>query len=194
MSTPTTTRGQGAIPGWTWKLKYPKDGQFETIFVTVNGMLGRPVELFIVAKHDQDKLDAIAWAISKLLQGGHDVDDLIRHLWDFRGEGGTPPHPEAHRSIRSVANVCALALQGYLERARRQRAPGLAEPVRSDQVTSRTLAEQGEEDESGLEKISRARAEKAASGYGLCPKCGEQTLKHESGCDLCAGCGYSKCG
>ena len=29
--------------------------------------------------------------------------------------------------------------------------------------------------------------------YQICPKCGEVSLKIESGCETCIACGYSKC-
>lgn len=31
-------------------------------------------------------------------------------------------------------------------------------------------------------------------GLSKCPNCGELTLTHEGGCEICKNCGYSRCG
>ena len=31
-------------------------------------------------------------------------------------------------------------------------------------------------------------------GYSECPNCGDMTLTHEGGCEICKNCGYSRCG
>ena len=33
----------------------------------------------------------------------------------------------------------------------------------------------------------------AESKLETCPECGEDSVKHESGCLVCSSCGYSKC-
>ncbi len=33
-----------------------------------------------------------------------------------------------------------------------------------------------------------------AIGLSVCPECGQKTLRHEGGCDICSTCGFSSCG
>ena len=184
------SRTLGAIPGWTFKLKYPHQGESATIFATVNGMRGSPVEVFLSGKGDQDELSALAWTVSKLLQAGYPVQDLADSLWGFRGVGGIF-NAEAHRAITCLANVVAFALSAYVERAGwvncqdAGHAEGQAgKPGHQEVDWSRDGPPLGE----------RQLQETGAKQYEECPKCSQRTLVRESGCSTCYNCGYGKCG
>ena len=47
---------------------------------------------------------------------------------------------------------------------------------------------------SGYEKETDSKGKIISSKFQQCPKCGEASIIHQEGCDLCTSCSYSKCG
>ena len=47
--------------------------------------------------------------------------------------------------------------------------------------------------EPDVQVVNLPESGRVAQGVRQCPKCGAAALIHQEGCDLCTGCGYSKC-
>ena len=158
-----------ALPGFTYKLKWPETDH--AIYITMNDIVEaghrRPFEIFINSKN----MEHYAWTvaltrmISAVFRRGGDVSFVVEELkavFDPRGGqwlGG-----------RYVPSLLA-AIGGVIEKH---------------------LTEIGflkREDRPG-EALRMAVGESRRS---TCPRCGEQSLVFQEGCATCLSCGYSKC-
>src|SRR5688500_14813278 len=141
----------------------------------------RPFEIFINSKN----MEHFAWTvaltrmISAVFRRGGDVSFVVEELkavFDPRGgqwmEGRYVPSLLA--AIGGVIERHLIDI-GFLAPASE---PGVADPS-----------------EQRLRLAAGAR-EPAGSGasLGQCPNCGAAALTRQEGCDICLGCGYSRCG
>ena len=175
----------GALPGQTYKIKWPESDH--SIYITINDVVQdgrvRPFEVFINSKN----VDHFAWTvaltrmISAVFRRGGDVSfvvDELKNVFDPRGgywvEGRYIPS-----LLAAIGEVIErhMIIIGFIanpngdadgEQAR------IAVPVRG---------------------ADRGRAEGGDSGrLRGCPKCGTPGLIRQEGCETCVSCGYSKCG
>lgn len=112
--------------------------------------------------------EATARLISLALRSGVDLSQVVRQLKGIRC-----PHPiwQDGRLILSCPDAIALVLERYLKGR-----TGELEVQTEPNVT-----------------VSATAAATSEGGIGVCPDCGGD-LKHESGCETCISCGFSRCG
>jgi len=165
-----------ALPGYTYKLKWPGSGH--AIYVTINDIVRdgrrRPFEIFINSKN----LEHYAWTvaltrmISAVFRRGGDVSFVVEELKDvFDPRGG---HWVGGRYVPSLLAAIGEVIErhmidiGFIQR---------------------------DDAETGfLQNIAGAHAAPAAGSEKLfCPQCGRPTMTYREGCLICRECGYSSC-
>jgi len=166
-----------SLPGRTYKLRWPDSDH--AIYVTINDIvqdapgdrkIRRPFEVFINSKN----MEHYAWTvaltrmISAVFRRGGDVAFVVEELKAvFDPRGG---HWMEGRYVPSLlAAIGGIIEQHMIEigfLAPPETAPGPA-GARPELPPTRPLRG--------------------------CPRCGQPTLIHSEGCDLCTACGYSKC-
>jgi ribonucleoside-diphosphate reductase alpha chain len=172
----------GALPGQTYKLRWPETDH--AIYITINDIIQdgrrRPFEIFINSKN----VDHFAWTvgltrmISAVFRRGGDVSFVVEELkavFDPRG-GQWMDGRYVPSLLAAIGNVIEhhLINIGFIK-------------GRED------IAAQARE-------IAREKAVAQGGGNGVamaplnqCPKCGEAGMIRQEGCDLCLSCGHSKC-
>ncbi len=166
-----------ALPGYTYKLKWPGSGH--AIYVTINDIIQdgrrRPFEIFINSKN----LEHYAWTvaltrmISAVFRRGGDVSFVVEELKDvFDPRGG---HWVGGRYVPSLLAAIGEVIErhmidiGFIQR---------------------------DDAETGfLQKAAGAHPAPAAGSEKLfCPQCGRPAMMYQEGCLICRECGYSSCG
>jgi len=148
------------LEGFTAKMKLGHG----TLYITVNELDGRPMELFATfGKSGQStmaKTEAIGRLVSLLLRHGVPVRSIVGQL---KGIGGDYPVFQKDGLVRSIPDAIARILERrYLKN------------------------NGGNGVSSGMDRLSLKK--------DVCPECGgTDTLERESGCVVCHSCGYSKC-
>jgi ribonucleoside-diphosphate reductase alpha chain len=165
-----------ALPGKTYKVRWPESDH--AIYITLNDIVQdgrrRPFEVFINSKN----MEHYAWTvaltrmISAVFRRGGDVSFVVEELkavFDPRGGQWMRGRyvPSLLAAIGEVIETHMIDI-GFLPPLGQSQVPA-AEPAR--QVV-------------GLGHDPRFRQ---------CPKCGSPSLIRQEDCDMCTGCGYSKC-
>ena len=166
------------LSGQTIKFRLPQG----SIYITVNGDEEGIKEVFVnLGKSGSDEKsysEAIGRLISRYLQHGGDVRDVIKSLKGIHGKTSTW---DQGVQLLSVPDAIAKALELI---------SGQEVPVR------RTTGEQPQASpaEKGDAAASRTKAfSDDVVGVSVCPSCGEETLVYENGCYTCKTCAYTKC-
>ncbi len=161
------------LGGKTIKFRLPQG----SIYITVNGDEEGIKEVFVnLGKSGSDEKsysEAIGRLISRYLQHGGDIRDVIKSLKGIHGKTSTW---DQGVQLLSVPDAVAKALELI---------SGQEVPVRKPD---------------GEQSASSGASPSAAGGFGegvvgvsTCPSCGEETLVYENGCYTCRTCGYTKC-
>lgn len=141
-------------PGRTW---------IESMHVTVNGVGGRPLEVFASIRRAGDDVgglaDALSRALSGWLQAGGDPERVIGGVEGIRGSASAP-WPGRGRMIRSVPDGIAAAVRRYMETG------GHAEG-----------------------DVPATGADPPGTAGGTCPWCTEGRSRSEYDCAHCYGTG-----
>jgi ribonucleoside-diphosphate reductase alpha chain len=163
---------QAALPGFTYKLRWPDSDH--AIYITINDIVQagrrRPFEIFINSKN----MEHYAWTvaltrmISAVFRRGGDVSFVVEEL-----KAVFDPRGGQWMEGRYVPSLLA-AIGGIIERhmidtgfLKREEVPRERDPL-------------------ALAVGDGVRA-------GQCPRCGEASLIFQEGCATCLTCGYSKC-
>jgi ribonucleoside-diphosphate reductase alpha chain len=171
------------LAGYTYKLKWP--GSEHAIYVTINDVqeefehqdkqgVGlwwkrRPFEIFINSKN----LEHYAWTValtrmvSAVFRRGGDVSfvaEELKAVFDPKG-GAWVDGKYVPSVVAAIGGVIHRHLQGCE-----------AEPLVNDDAAAST---------SDTDPITYTRAQ--------CAACGEASTVRTEGCDVCTGCGFSKC-
>ena len=166
-----------ALPGYTYKLKWPGSGH--AIYVTINDIIQdgrrRPFEIFINSKN----LEHYAWTvaltrmISAVFRRGGDVSFVVEELKDvFDPRGGD------WVGGRYVPSLLAA----------------IGEVIERHMIDIGFI--QRDDAETGfLQKAAGApSAQSGGSEKLFCPQCGRPAMVYQEGCLICRECGYSSCG
>ncbi|MFH1519251.1 MAG: ribonucleotide reductase N-terminal alpha domain-containing protein [Candidatus Omnitrophota bacterium] len=117
------------------------------------------------------QLEAVGRLVSLALRGGIDVKVIVEQLKGIRCPS---PSWDKGKKIFSCADAIAWVLE--------KRTVDQKEAVKVEALPSQKR-----------EEISLVvNKKKFSSVVGVCPDCGS-ALRHQEGCLVCAGCGYSKC-
>ncbi len=167
---------QGALPGFTYKLKWPDSDH--AIYITLNDIVQngrrRPFEIFINSKN----MEHYAWTvaltrmISAVFRRGGDVSFVVEEL-----KAVFDPRGGQWMDGRYVPSLLA-AIGGVIER----------------HMIDTGFLKDGK---AGLGDASQAERLVAGGDAPVprqCPKCAEPALVFQEGCATCLACGYSKCG
>ncbi len=173
----------GALPGQTYKLKWPESDH--AIYITVNDIVQdgrrRPFEIFINSKN----MDHYAWTvgltrmISAVFRRGGDVSFVVEELkavFDPRGGQWMDG-----RYVPSLLAAIGNVIEHHLV------AIGFMQGREDIAARARALAE------AKAAAAGGGRAGGTAPMLRQCPKCGEAGMIKQEGCDLCLSCGHSKC-
>jgi ribonucleoside-diphosphate reductase alpha chain len=175
-----------ALPGATYKVRWPESDH--AIYITVNDVIQdgrrRPFEVFINSKN----MEHYAWTvgltrmISAVFRRGGDISFVVEELkavFDPRGGSwvGGRYVPSLLAAIGEVIEKHLIAI-GFLPDPAQGRSD-------IDHMVARKVA-----------NLADGQGNGDAGGRKLphCPKCNSPSLIRQEGCDLCASCGYSKCG
>ena len=168
----------GVLPGQTYKVNWPESDH--AIYITINDVIQdgrrRPFEIFINSKN----VEHFAWTvaltrmISAVFRRGGDVSfvvDELKAVFDPRGGAWVEGHyvPSLLAAIGGVIEKHMIDI-GFLP-----------SPHRDEQQSERLPKAVG--DETGSSSASLKQ----------CPRCGQASLIHQEGCDICTACGHSKC-
>lgn len=182
--TPTVAEGDGLVPtapplgrpevlaGETYKVRWPDSDH--AMYITVNDIVQdgrrRPFEVFINSKN----MEHYAWTvaltrmISAVFRRGGDVSFVVEELKAvFDPRGG---HWVGGRYVPSLLAAIGEVIERHMVQI------GFLEPRGNGH---------------GAEVPA---ADTPAARLTQCPKCGQASLTHQEGCDLCTNCDYSKCG
>jgi len=164
-----------ALKGNTYKLKWPESEH--AIYVTINDVIKdgreRPFEIFINSKN----MDNYAWTvgltrmISAVFRRGGDVSFVVEELkavFDPRG-GQWMGRKYVPSLLAAIGNVIEYHLHaiGFI-----------TSPEEDAKIEAEALKKVV-----GMPDLHMRQ----------CPKCGEAALIRQEDCDVCTGCGYSKC-
>ena len=175
-----------ALPGSTYKVRWPESDH--AIYITVNDVIQdgrrRPFEVFINSKN----MEHYAWTvgltrmISAVFRRGGDISFVVEELkavFDPRGGSwvGGRYVPSLLAAIGEVIERHLIAI-GFMPDPAQERAD-------VEHMVARKVA-----------NLADGLGNGDAGGRKLphCPKCNSPSLIRQEGCDLCASCGYSKCG
>ena len=155
-----------------------------SLYVTINeDGEGRAFEVFMqmgkAGGCAASQLEAIGRLLSLALRSGIDVKPLIDQLRGIRC-----PSPSWEKGGRIFS--CSDAIARVMERRLDKEEKGEVEenPGRANQTNPDFTKSSGPTTDTKL---------KIGNVVGVCPDCGG-ALRHEEGCQVCRGCGYSKCG
>ncbi|MFP4538269.1 MAG: ribonucleoside-diphosphate reductase, adenosylcobalamin-dependent, partial [Dichotomicrobium sp.] len=166
-----------ALPGYTYKLRWPGSGH--AIYVTINDIVQdgrrRPFEIFINSKN----LEHYAWTvaltrmISAVFRRGGDVSFVVEELKDvFDPRGG---HWLGGRYVPSLLAAIGEVVErhmidiGFIQR---------------DDAQTGVLQKAGTAAVTGA-PVSSERL--------FCPQCNRPAVVFQEGCLICRECGYSSC-
>ncbi|MBM3466128.1 MAG: hypothetical protein FJX76_28915, partial [Armatimonadetes bacterium] len=122
-----TVAGRGASSTWsgvTYRIPVilrtgDEEAAIEHMYVTVNGVGGRPLEVFARMRRTGDDIgglaDALGRAMSGWLQAGGDPDRVLSGMEGARGSAAVA-WPGRGRMIQSVPDGIAAAVRLYMER------------------------------------------------------------------------------
>ncbi len=168
---PQQLRGRPeTLEGFTAKMKLGHGA----LYITVNELDGRPVEVFAtMGKSGQSmmaKTEAIGRLVTLSLSYGIPVEKVVGQL---KGIGGDYPVFQKDGLVRSIPDAVARILERrYMKR------PG-------------TNGKNGKNGDNGV----HLDVSSVSLVGNTCPDCGAtDTLERASGCVTCHACGYSKCG
>ncbi|NOY54123.1 MAG: vitamin B12-dependent ribonucleotide reductase [Deltaproteobacteria bacterium] len=152
------------LEGFTAKMKLGHG----TLYITVNEVEGKPVEVFAtIGKSGQStmaKTEAIGRLVSLSLRYGVPVEKIVRQL---KGIGGDYPIFQKDGLVRSIPDAIARILE------------------------RRYMKTNGK---NGKHKL-HVETDQVVVKQTTCPDCGAVgTLERAEGCLKCLSCGYSKCG
>ena len=176
-----------ALPGATYKVQWPESEH--AIYITLNDLIDdygrrRPFEVFINSKN----MEHYAWTvaltrmISAVFRRGGDVSfvvDELKAVFDPRGG-----HWMGGRYIPSLLAAIGEVIERHMIAIGFLPAPGTlagSEPAEKLKVVG---LDAGTDDGAGTHRAP----------FRQCPKCGQASLIHQEGCDICTSCTYSKCG
>ena len=165
------------LPGKTYKIKWPESDH--AIYITLNDIdqdgRRRPFEVFINSKNTEHYAWTVALTrmISAVFRRGGDVSFVVEELKAVFDPRGGP-----WMNGRYVPSLLA-AIGDVIERHMVD--IGFLQPPGSE------IEAASERKVVGLPSPSGARPRQ-------CSKCGQPSLIRQEGCDLCASCGYSRCG
>ncbi|MDX1762991.1 MAG: vitamin B12-dependent ribonucleotide reductase [bacterium] len=171
---PQQLRGRPEIlEGFTAKMKLGHG----TLYITVNELGGRPVEVFAtMGKSGQSmmaKTEAIGRLVTLSLSYGIPVEKVVTQL---KGIGGDYPVFQKDGLVRSIPDAVARILE------------------RRYMKQSGTNGKNGKNGNNGDNGLHLDVSAVSLIGHA-CPDCGAtDTLERASGCVTCHACGYSKCG
>ncbi len=169
------------LPGRTYKMRWSDSDH--AIYITVNDVVRdgrrRPFEVFINSKN----MEHYAWTvaltrmISAVFRRGGDVSFVVEEL-----KAVFDPRGGQWMEGRYVPSLLAA----------------IGEVIERHMIDIGFIASPKERREGRLETLRvvnlPAPGGGPPSGLGQCPKCGAMALIFQEGCDLCTGCGYSRCG
>ena len=166
------------LAGTTYKIRWPESDH--AIYITINDVIQdgrlRPFEIFINSKN----MEHYAWTvaltrmISAVFRRGGDVSFVVEELkavFDPRGGqwvGG--------RYVPSILAAIGEAIERHMINIGFLPAPAgkAVEPAMA-------AGENGAEMAGGTNHTH------------ACPRCGQRSMIHQEGCDMCTSCTYSKC-
>ena len=173
------------LPGRTYKLRWPESDH--AIYITVNDVIAedakgksvrRPFEVFINSKN----MEHYAWTvaltrmISAVFRRGGDVSFVVEEL-----KAVFDPRGGQWMNGRYVPSLLA-AIGDVIERHM------IETGFLAQEMSFRRTADDGKVVPlTGRDGNSRDRR------FRACPKCGDNTLIRQEGCDSCTSCGYSRC-
>ena len=160
------------LPGETYKVRWPESDH--ALYITINDTVQdgrrRPFEVFINSKN----MEHYAWTvaltrmISAVFRRGGDVGFVVEELKAvFDPRGG---HWVGGRYVPSLLAAIGEVIERHL-------------------LAIGFIAPPAAFTEGGVPALAGNRRHPVQ-----CPKCGQPGLVRQEGCDLCPGCGYSKCG
>jgi len=149
------------------------------LYVTINeDSKGRPFEVFMqmgkAGGCAMSQLEAIGRLVSLALRSGVDVKLIVEQLRGIRcpspswGQGGR---------ILSCSDAIARAIEQKL----------------SNVKETENTEGKSENDFKEIQTVLKKSSLSVSNIVGVCPDCGA-ALHHVEGCNVCRGCGYSKCG
>ena len=168
---------QQALPGFTYKLKWPDSGH--AIYITINDIVEdgrrRPFEVFINSKN----MEHYAWTvaltrmISAVFRRGGDVSFVVEEL-----KAVFDPRGGQWMDGKYVPSLLA-AIGGVIER---------------HMLDTGFLKSPVSETEPG-NRLARPRRAVGDATYraSRCRACGSEQLSRQEGCDTCLSCGHSRC-
>ena len=174
-----------ALPGATYKVQWPESEH--AIYITLNDLIDdngrrRPFEVFINSKN----MEHYAWTvaltriISAVFRRGGDVSfivDELKAVFDPRGG-----HWMGGRYIPSLLAAIGEVIERHMIAIGFLAAPGTAAEAAEKVAVAAMGAGPGD------------GAGARPAPFRQCPKCGQASLIHQEGCDICTSCTYSKCG
>ncbi|MDE1811119.1 MAG: hypothetical protein KGH66_03695, partial [Candidatus Micrarchaeota archaeon] len=167
------------MTGKTVRLEVPQG----TLYLTANSDPHRIREVFIelgkAGSEEKSYCEAIGRLISKYLQGGGDIEEVISSLKGIRSNAVMWDHG---LKLYSVPDAISKALE---------MATGQASLNQKLAVTLGKEAVQA----LPAKEYSPIKQTKGAEGIPLsmCPQCSERSMANENGCMTCHSCGYTKC-
>ncbi|MDA0240339.1 MAG: adenosylcobalamin-dependent ribonucleoside-diphosphate reductase [Proteobacteria bacterium] len=169
-----------ALEGATYKVNWPESDH--AIYITLNDIVQdgrrRPFEVFINSKNTEHYAWTVALTrmISAVFRRGGDVSFVVEELKAvFDPRGG---HWMGGKYVPSLLAAIGQVIESHMIQI------GFILP---DEDLAMPVP---------VSKVVNLRDDNADNRPRLrrCPKCGEAGLLRQENCDLCTGCGYSKCG
>ncbi|MDE1868990.1 MAG: adenosylcobalamin-dependent ribonucleoside-diphosphate reductase [Candidatus Micrarchaeota archaeon] len=171
------------LTGRTIKFEVPQG----TLYLTANMDAENVREVFITlgraGSDEKSYTEAIGKLVSKYLQQGGDLKEVIASLKGIRSNSVTWEHG---LRLYSVPDAIAKALEMAIGQSSLPH--GVAPTTLTDhQVKKEVVSVATATNKGGLMSLNKE------AHMGNCPKCSEPTLKNENGCVSCLSCGYTKC-
>jgi ribonucleoside-diphosphate reductase alpha chain len=165
------------MTGKTYKVKT----SYGKLYITINDDTeGKPFEVFAaIGKAGgffSAKSEAICRLVSLSLRAGIPVEDVVRQLKGIRGP--MPSFGKNGDKILSLPDAISKVLERHIK----------------GEQTQLTLTPDVKKEVPEVAKGSAVEQSMADHGFAPeCPECGG-TLEMSEGCQMCRGCGFSKCG
>ena len=177
----------GELQGKTYKVRWPDSEH--AIYITLNDVIDdsgriRPFEIFINTKNTEHFAWTVALTrmISAVFRRGGDVTFVVEELkavFDPRGGQwvGGKYVPSLLAEIGRVIETHMINT-GFLK---------------TSNSKTNYFVDEKQSVNSGIMR-GTSSGKNSCVPFRQCPKCAQQSLSRQEGCDTCIGCGYSKCG
>ena len=185
-----------SMRGITTKIKSPHG----SMFVTINFLIEKPSEIFVVVSKPGSELRACAEALGRVvslaLQKGLPIEDIIETLENIKTEDVAWNHIDGKSfTVSSIPDGIAKAIKFATSlRTTPDTLHRSKQKYEETEMKTEMLNEKNNNKDNRKTATTKEKGKKEGqTGFEFCPKCETSSLIFQEGCWICMNCGFTKC-